>query len=354
MKTKFFIFLLFGLFSVQLSSQVTIGSGIPPHSDALLDLKEFTDESSSKGLLMPRVSLVSKASASPLINHVKGMFVYNIADIDTEIYPGCYYNTGTEWVRIETQSGSGIMPIVSNGLSLAGNNIKLGGALSEPTFITGISSANKLSFTGTGVDAINFNNNTLSINATDNRVGIGTNAPLATLHVNGSARITGSTGTSNRIVGRNANGDISTIVPGNGLSLSGNVLTATPGTSTTIYAYLLNYTIRQYNVPNLTTPMIPAANDYTVWVSGNPNVGATGKHIILPVTTLGRVINIVASASDLRVGAAGINGGHGWITTSNGVNDEIFTIPSKKRVSFQYIGGAWDEKGTWVVMMKDF
>lgn len=54
-----------GLFSY-LQAQVTIGSGIAPDQNALLDLKENGSGSSSKGLLLPRVALSSIISSSPL------------------------------------------------------------------------------------------------------------------------------------------------------------------------------------------------------------------------------------------------------------------------------------------------
>lgn len=342
------------LSTINIYSQVTIGSGIAPDSDALLDLKEFPDNTSKKGLLLPRVFLSSKDSPSPLKNHIKGMFVYNTADIDMEIYPGCYYNNGNQWLRIGAGFTSEGQYTVSNGLHLNGNNIKLGGALSEATSITGISSTNQLSFIGEGKDAINFNNNTLSIDASNKRVGIGTNDPAATLDVRGTVRITESSGTPNNLLGRNTTGDISNITLGNGLAFSNGTLSATAGTSTTVYAYLINYTIKAYNVPSQTTPIIPASNDYTVWISGKPNVGADQPHIQLPIARVGRVINVVAAAGDIRVSVAGILGGTGWITSSNGVNETVFTIPSRKRASFQYIGNEWDYKGTWIVMMKDF
>lgn len=73
-----------------------------------------------------------------------------------------------------------------NGLTKTVNNIQLGGALTQATNISAISATNKLTFTGDGVDAINFDANTLSIDATNNRVGIGTNTPNSTLAVEGS------------------------------------------------------------------------------------------------------------------------------------------------------------------------
>lgn len=93
-------------FSPLLWGQVTIGSGHEPNSNALLDLRENVDNSSTKGLLMPRVSLEATNLATPLTAHEKGMTVYNIgtsaASVDPEYYlsPGFYYNDGTQWVRL--------------------------------------------------------------------------------------------------------------------------------------------------------------------------------------------------------------------------------------------------------------
>lgn len=66
-------------------------------------------------------------------------------------------------------------------------------------------------------------------------VGIGTPTPAQRLHVEGTARITGSTGTATNIMGRDANGDIGNITLGSGLSLSGGTLNTTAGASTNIY-----------------------------------------------------------------------------------------------------------------------
>lgn len=60
-------------------------------------------------------------------------------------------------------------------------------------------------------------------------VGIGITKPVQRLHVQGTARITGSVGTATTIMGRNTSGDVSAIIVGSGLNLSGNTLTATGG-----------------------------------------------------------------------------------------------------------------------------
>lgn len=101
LKFSFWGILLF--FSIGIQAQVTIGSGEPPHNDALLDLKESSDGSSNKGLLMPRVSLVSTSSANPLSGHIKGMIVYNNATVG-DVSPGLYFNDGAKWVRAISES----------------------------------------------------------------------------------------------------------------------------------------------------------------------------------------------------------------------------------------------------------
>ncbi|WP_118972955.1 tail fiber domain-containing protein [Taibaiella koreensis] len=61
-------------------------------------------------------------------------------------------------------------------------------------------------------------------------IGIATNFPQQTLHVEGTARVTGSSGTPTAITGRNATGDIGNVSVGTGLNLAGGVLSATPAT----------------------------------------------------------------------------------------------------------------------------
>ncbi|EGJ99424.1 hypothetical protein [Dysgonomonas gadei] len=79
-------------------AQVTIGSGEEPDMNAILDLKETAGGSSTKGLLLPRVTLSLTTSFSPLSAHVAGMTVYNTATTG-DVTPGYYINDGTRWVR---------------------------------------------------------------------------------------------------------------------------------------------------------------------------------------------------------------------------------------------------------------
>lgn len=73
-----------------------------------------------------------------------------------------------------------------NGLHVnTGNNVRLGGALVTNTTISALSTSNKLNLTGTGVDAFNVDAGTLSVDFTNDRLGIGTTSPASKLHVNG-------------------------------------------------------------------------------------------------------------------------------------------------------------------------
>jgi len=100
------LFLLAGIFALmsiaKINAQVTIGSLNAPSSNALLDLKEATEGTSTKGFLLPRVSLQSTTSSYPMQSHEKGLFVYNLATTSNganDVTPGVYYNDGNKWIK---------------------------------------------------------------------------------------------------------------------------------------------------------------------------------------------------------------------------------------------------------------
>jgi microcystin-dependent protein len=103
---------LFGicLMSLQAFTQVKIGDNhTTVNENSLLEL-----ESASKGFLLPRITLTSTTSASPLTSHVQGMMIFNTATTGsgaTAVTPGIYYNNGTQWEKMEITSN--ITPVAT-------------------------------------------------------------------------------------------------------------------------------------------------------------------------------------------------------------------------------------------------
>lgn len=96
--------ILMSIIPTHIIAQVTIGSDREPNNNAILEFKQNEDGTSEKGLLLPRVNLISTANPYPLTTHVKGMLVYNKTD-DNNIKPGVFHNDGTQWKRIDIIPG---------------------------------------------------------------------------------------------------------------------------------------------------------------------------------------------------------------------------------------------------------
>ena len=77
------------------SAQVKIGNNVTTlDANSLLEL-----ESTTKGVLFPRVALTSTTSFAPLAAHVVGMVVYNTATTG-DVTTGMYANDGAKWVKM--------------------------------------------------------------------------------------------------------------------------------------------------------------------------------------------------------------------------------------------------------------
>lgn len=98
-KIKIWLVLAFGIWHLNSYGQVKFGSNpATVNANSLLEL-----ESTTKGLLLPRVALTATNAASPLTAHVAGMVVYNTATAGTSpnnVTPGYYYNNGTQWLKL--------------------------------------------------------------------------------------------------------------------------------------------------------------------------------------------------------------------------------------------------------------
>lgn len=201
------------ILSTVADAQSKIG-GNPVYINANAYLELGDSAGANKGFLMPRVSLSATNLPTPLTAHVAGMAVYNTATSGTapnDVLPGVYFNDGTKWLKLPAgaagaflqRSDSTVLYItpgqlstalsakvgyadtatmlmsyvnaVFNGLSKAGQSIRLGGALIQPTTI-GTSSANTLAITGLPAGA-----NTDSVVVAENGTGILKKIPAGSL-----------------------------------------------------------------------------------------------------------------------------------------------------------------------------
>jgi hypothetical protein len=134
------IIIVLGLFLISGMSlgQVKIGANATTvNPNSLLEL-----ESSTKGVLMPRLALTSTTSFAPLTAHVAGMTVYNTTN-NANVTPGLYYNDGTAWVKIATPPApiSVVTVTSSSYLILGTEDIILGNTGGPATFTLPVTAA---------------------------------------------------------------------------------------------------------------------------------------------------------------------------------------------------------------------
>lgn len=149
MKNTFII--LFSFCVLPVFSQLGAGT-TSPSPRAILDLT-----ATDKGFLLPRMTSTQRIAILPNDTTDKGLQVF---DTDTN---SIWFWDGTAWIQ-------------RNVKNIYDNNGDI-----SPTAATN----RTVGFTSGG--SLNFDSNTLFIDATNNRVGIGTNTPTSTLEVNGSA-----------------------------------------------------------------------------------------------------------------------------------------------------------------------
>jgi hypothetical protein len=104
MKKRNLLVLVIFVITFIANGQVSINhDSSPPDPLAMLDVRSET-----KGLLAPRVALVSLNSAAPVDAPAAGLLVYNTVSAGTppyEVTPGYYNWSGTKWMRIAGPEG---------------------------------------------------------------------------------------------------------------------------------------------------------------------------------------------------------------------------------------------------------
>lgn len=184
---KFIILLCISPFSL-LHSQVGINTENPVSTLDVVAKKN--DGSTAEGVIAPRLTGDQiKAADSKYGAAQKGTVIYAIEAVSGSsttktqhiTSEGYYYFDGTIWIPFPG--------FALNGLHRDKIAKKLGGAITEPTSITGLTDVNKLSIRGNGRDVFNIANNTFSAYTQQNRIGIGTNNPRYNLDIEGTARL---------------------------------------------------------------------------------------------------------------------------------------------------------------------
>jgi len=172
-KSAFYVFFCV-IFNITLKAQVGINTFTPK---ATLDIKAKVSsgtDTTPEGLLIPRIDRLRAQSMlnvdpSTLVfidNVSTGTLAGNAVNIDST---GYYYFDGSVWQKQDSS-------IYSTDGTLTGNR-------------TVEQNANTLAFTGTAKNAFSIDGSTLSVDAANNRIGIGTISPQQTLDIEGTARL---------------------------------------------------------------------------------------------------------------------------------------------------------------------
>ena len=191
------------------SAQVGMNTTDPK---ATLDVvAKTTDGSSPEGLLAPRLTGDQIQLADALYGtDQEGIFIYataavTVASVKTAniTEPGYYYFDGTIWQKVVIDYTAG------NGLTLNGTETELGGTLNQNTVI--IQGNFPLAFTSSATNGFSVDGTTLSVDAANNRVGIGTASPTAPLEINngstaGALKIIDGTQGLGKVLSSDANG----------------------------------------------------------------------------------------------------------------------------------------------------
>lgn len=111
---------------LQAQSVAINGTGVAPASSAMLDVN-----ASNKGLLIPRIALISSTDILTINSPATSLLIYNTASAGTtpnNVTPGFYFWDGTKWVPLVPQSVFGefyaLMPSNNPGVIFPGNPVE--------------------------------------------------------------------------------------------------------------------------------------------------------------------------------------------------------------------------------------
>ncbi len=170
---KNYLLLLTLLVNSIIFGQVGINTTTPGSTLDITAKNSTGTDPAAEGLLIPRVDRqrAQSMTGTPVstliyVNSISsGTLTGTAINIDAV---GYYYYNGTVWIKLNAP-----LNIYTNDGSLNGNRTVTQGS-------------NTLAFNGTAVNAFSVDSNTFSVDAANDRIGIGSTAPTRKLHVEGS------------------------------------------------------------------------------------------------------------------------------------------------------------------------
>ncbi|MFD2035315.1 hypothetical protein ACFSKL_10960 [Belliella marina] len=308
------------------SAQVGINTTEPK---ATLDVTaKMTDGSSAEGVLLPRLTGDQIQSADA---------VYGTEQIGTLIYAteavtvastktanitaaGYYFFDGIIWQKVGNDAFN---YTAGNGLTLNGTETELGGTLNKGTIVA--QGDFPLAFTSSAINGFSVDGTTLSVDAANNRVGIGTTTPTAQLDINGQVKITDGTEEAGKVLTSDAVGAASWQNP-----LAGSMIEGTIGNLVNVSSSAATHT---YSGGSITFPRAGTYMVYARWRMLSPSTShPSGTHAF---------VNTALSTSTSSNTQAGMAAQ--WVFVTNGSQNTIpgfrVTVTSGQTLYFWFHTG---------------
>lgn len=278
MKTKFFIPLSL-LFCINTFSQIGINTENPK---ATFEISaKTTDGSRPEGIIIPKLTGDQiKASDAVYGIEQKGTLIYATEAVTItspktlNIYTeGYYFFDGIIWQALKNPTLGTPNYSAGNGLNTNNGKVELGGSLDKST---AVSQENfPLAFTSSLTNGFSIDGTTFSVDAANNRIGIGTTSPTSTLEIkSGTANTSGvkltnlSASTpvsSGATLGVDTSGNIVTVLGNAFVPASGR---AVLGSTVNINANTANYNLISFTLPAAGTYLITYSIRGEIQVSG--------------------------------------------------------------------------------------